>query len=109
MSSLTTLGVGLAAFGAGLRMIPTEPLTAIESMITNLLPMVGGILSLKSELRSRWFSITLLGVELHHYVRIDGIINDRWYGVMGLGLDLFGGEEGEGGGDPMDLLDEIKI
>ena len=36
-AALTTLGVGLIIL-PGLRMIPTEPLITIESMITNLLP-----------------------------------------------------------------------
>ena len=50
-----------------------------------------------------WFSDLLEFIEFHHLY--DGIINDRWYRRWIDGL--FGGEEGEGGGDT-DLLDEIK-
>ena len=108
-AALTTLGVGLAAFGAGLRMIPTEPLTAIESMITNLLPMVGGILSLAAGITALAGSLALLGVAglsalpaLMGLSLIGGI-------AMGLGSLFGGGEEGEGGSDPMDaVVTEIK-
>jgi len=108
-AALTTLGIGLAAFGAGLRMIPTEPLTAIESMITNLLPMVGGILSLAAGITALAGSLALLGVAglsalpaLMGLSLIGGI-------AMGLGSLFGGGEEGEGGSDPMDaVVTEIK-
>ena len=108
-AALTTLGVGLAAFGAGLRMIPTEPLTAIESMITNLLPMVGGILSLAAGITALAGSLALLGVAglsalpaLMGLSLIGGI-------AMGLGSLFGGGEEGEGGSDPMDaVVTEIR-
>ena len=99
----------MAAFGAGLRMIPTEPLTAIESMITNLLPMVGGILSLAAGITALAGSLALLGVAglsalpaLMGLSLIGGI-------AMGLGSLFGGGEEGEGGSDPMDaVVTEIR-
>ena len=105
-AALTTLGVGLAAFGVGLRMIPTEPLTAIESMITNLLPMVGGILSLAAGITALAGSLALLGAA--GITALPALMGLSMIGGIAMGLTgLFGGEEGEGGGDTA-LLDEIK-
>ena len=102
-AALTTLGVGLAAFGAGLRMIPTEPLTAIESMITNLLPMVGGILSLAAGITALAGSLALLGVA--GLSALPALMGLSLIGGIALGLgSLFGGGEEEGGTDSMDAI-----
>ena len=102
-AALTTLGVGLAAFGAGLRMIPTEPLTAIESMITNLLPMVGGILSLAAGITALAGSLALLGMA--GLSALPALMGLSLIGGIALGLgSLFGGGEEEGGTDSMDAI-----
>ena len=102
-AALTTLGVGLAAFGAGLRMIPTEPLTAIESMITNLLPMVGGILSLAAGITALAGSLALLGMA--GLSALPALMGLSLIGGIAMGLgSLFGGGEEEGGTDSMDAI-----
>ena len=106
-TSLGIMGVGLTAFGIGLRMIPFETLNLVKDTLTNIVPLTGGILSLAAGITALAGSLTLLG--LAGITALPGLMALSMVGGISMALGgLFGGDE-EGGDDSMEaLLTEIQ-
>ena len=107
-ASLGIMGVGLTAFGVGLRMIPFETLNLVKDTLTNIVPLTSGILSLAAGITALAGSLTLLG--LAGITALPGLMALSMVGGISMALGgLFGGDEEGGGEDSMEaLLTEIQ-